>query len=68
MQCEILEILYIYAKDFDLPEDQVLKHLELFKVSYAKNFDLLEDQVLKHLELFKVSYEDQVLNSGRSGP
>nr|XP_022323949.1 nucleoporin NUP188 homolog [Crassostrea virginica] len=30
-QCEILEILYIYAKDFDLPEDQVLKHLELFK-------------------------------------
>ncbi|XP_056009987.1 nucleoporin NUP188-like [Ostrea edulis] len=30
-QCEILEILYIYVKDFDLPEEQVFKLLELFK-------------------------------------
>lgn len=30
-QSEILEILYIYVKDFDLPEEQVLKLLELFK-------------------------------------
>ena len=29
-----------------IPEDQVLKHLELCKVSYAKDFDP-EDQVLK---------------------
>lgn len=27
-----MEILYIYVKDFDLPEEQVLKLLELFKV------------------------------------
>lgn len=31
-QSEILEILYIYVKDFDLPEEQVFKLLELFKV------------------------------------
>lgn len=30
-QSEILEILYIYVKDFDLPEEQVFKLLELFK-------------------------------------